>query len=34
MNRGQFAIAVVCAGIVLTLVLWAGFTVLAVKLIS
>jgi hypothetical protein len=32
-NRGQFAIAVVCAGIVLTLVLWVGFAIFAVKLI-
>ena len=34
MNRGRLAIAVVCAGIVLTVVVWAVLAVLAEKLIG
>ena len=33
MNRGRVAIAVICAGIVLTVVVWAVLAVLAGKLI-
>jgi hypothetical protein len=33
MNRGRVAIAVICAGIVLTVVVWVVLAVLAGKLI-
>ena len=34
MDRGRLAIAVVCTGIVLTVVVWAALAVLAGKLIG
>jgi hypothetical protein len=34
MNRGRFAIALVCAGIILTVVVWAVLAVVAGKLIG